>query len=44
MKVGGDIGADVPFAILGGTALGSDTGIELTPHAAVDFATNRLAD
>jgi len=35
MKVGGTIGADVPFAILGGTALGSDTGIELTPHAAV---------
>lgn len=35
MKVGSTIGADVPFAILGGTALGSDTGIELTPHAAV---------
>ena len=35
MKVGSIIGADVPFAILGGTALGSDTGIELTPHAAV---------
>jgi 4-diphosphocytidyl-2C-methyl-D-erythritol kinase len=35
MKVGTNIGADVPFAILGGTALGSDTGIELTPHAAV---------
>jgi 4-diphosphocytidyl-2C-methyl-D-erythritol kinase len=35
MKVGGTIGADVPFAILGGTALGSDIGIELTPHAAV---------
>jgi 4-diphosphocytidyl-2C-methyl-D-erythritol kinase len=35
MKVGTNIGTDVPFAILGGTALGSDTGIELTPHAAV---------
>ena len=35
MKVGSTIGADVPFAILGGTALGSDTGIELTRHAAV---------
>jgi 4-diphosphocytidyl-2C-methyl-D-erythritol kinase len=35
MKVGGTIGADVPFAILGGTALGSDTGIELNPHPAV---------
>jgi 4-diphosphocytidyl-2C-methyl-D-erythritol kinase len=35
MEVGSTIGADVPFAILGGTALGSDTGIELTPHAAV---------
>jgi 4-diphosphocytidyl-2-C-methyl-D-erythritol kinase len=35
MKVGGTIGADVPFAILGGTALGSDTGIELTPHPEV---------
>jgi 4-diphosphocytidyl-2C-methyl-D-erythritol kinase len=35
MTVGSTIGADVPFAILGGTALGSDTGIELTPHAAV---------
>jgi 4-diphosphocytidyl-2C-methyl-D-erythritol kinase len=35
MKVGASIGADVPFAILGGTALGSDTGIELAPHAKV---------
>ena len=35
MTVGGTIGADVPFAVLGGTALGSDTGIELTPHPAV---------
>ena len=35
MKVGGTIGADVPFAILGGTALGSDTGIELAAHPAV---------
>ena len=35
MKVGGGIGADVPFAILGGTALGSDTGIELAAHPAV---------
>jgi 4-diphosphocytidyl-2C-methyl-D-erythritol kinase len=35
MKVGSTIGADVPFAILGGTALGSDTGIELAPHPAV---------
>ena len=30
-KVAGKIGADVPFALLGGTALGLDTGIELTP-------------
>lgn len=35
MKVGASIGADVPFAILGGTALGSDTGIELAPHPKV---------
>lgn len=35
MKVGARIGADVPFAILGGTALGSDTGIELAPHPQV---------
>jgi len=35
MKVGGSIGADVPFAILGGTALGSDTGIQLSPHPQV---------
>jgi 4-diphosphocytidyl-2C-methyl-D-erythritol kinase len=35
MKVGSTIGADVPFAILGGTALGSDTGIELSPHPQV---------
>ncbi len=35
MKVGANIGADVPFAILGGTALGSDTGIELAPHPPV---------
>jgi 4-diphosphocytidyl-2-C-methyl-D-erythritol kinase len=35
MKVGAAIGADVPFAILGGTALGSDTGIELAPHPQV---------
>jgi 4-diphosphocytidyl-2C-methyl-D-erythritol kinase len=35
MQVGSTIGADVPFAILGGTALGSDTGIELTLHPAV---------
>lgn len=35
MEVGGAIGADVPFAILGGTALGSDTGIELSPHPQV---------
>jgi 4-diphosphocytidyl-2C-methyl-D-erythritol kinase len=35
MKVGASIGADVPFAILGGTALGSDTGIELARHARV---------
>ena len=32
-KVAGKIGADVPFALLGGTALGLDTGIELTPLA-----------
>ena len=37
MKVGGGIGADVPFAILGGTALGSDTGIELAELALKDF-------
>lgn len=30
-KVAGKIGSDVPFALLGGTALGLDTGIELTP-------------
>jgi 4-diphosphocytidyl-2C-methyl-D-erythritol kinase len=35
MKVGSSIGADVPFAILGGTALGSDTGIELSAHPQV---------
>jgi 4-diphosphocytidyl-2C-methyl-D-erythritol kinase len=35
MQVASTIGSDVPFAILGGTALGSDTGIELTPHPAV---------
>lgn len=35
MKVGANLGADVPFAILGGTALGSDTGIELSPHPQV---------
>jgi 4-diphosphocytidyl-2-C-methyl-D-erythritol kinase len=35
MEVGSSIGADVPFAILGGTALGSDTGIELSPHPQV---------
>lgn len=35
MQVGSSIGADVPFAILGGTALGSDTGIELSPHPQV---------
>jgi 4-diphosphocytidyl-2-C-methyl-D-erythritol kinase len=35
MKAGARIGADVPFAILGGTALGSDTGIELAPHPQV---------
>lgn len=35
MKVGANLGADVPFAILGGTALGSDTGIELAPHPQV---------
>lgn len=35
MQVGSSIGADVPFAILGGTALGSDTGIELSPHPKV---------
>lgn len=35
MKVGATIGADVPFAILGGTALGSDTGVELAPHPVV---------
>lgn len=35
MEVGASIGADVPFAILGGTALGSDTGIELAPHPPV---------
>jgi len=32
-KVAGKIGADVPFALLGGTALGLDTGIDLTPLA-----------
>jgi len=35
MRVGATIGADVPFGILGGTALGSDTGIELAPHQQV---------
>lgn len=35
MRVGATIGADVPFGILGGTALGSDTGIELAPHPQV---------
>jgi 4-diphosphocytidyl-2-C-methyl-D-erythritol kinase len=35
MRVGASIGADVPFAILGGTALGSDTGVELAPHPVV---------
>ncbi len=30
-KLGANIGADVPFCLLGGTALGEDTGIELTP-------------
>lgn len=35
MEVGASIGADVPFAVLGGTALGSDTGIELSPHPQV---------
>ena len=30
-KVAAKIGADVPFALLGGTALGLDTGIELRP-------------
>lgn len=35
MKAGAGIGADVPFALLGGTALGSDTGIELSPHPEV---------
>ena len=35
MKVGAGIGADVPFALLGGTALGSDIGIELAPHPEV---------
>jgi 4-diphosphocytidyl-2-C-methyl-D-erythritol kinase len=35
MNVGSTIGADVPFAILGGTALGSDTGIELAAHPQV---------
>lgn len=38
MEVGSYIGADVPFAILGGTALGSDTGIELNPHPQVVFS------
>jgi len=35
MQVGSTIGADVPFAIMGGTALGSDIGIELAPHPQV---------
>lgn len=35
MRVGAGIGADVPFAILGGTALGSDIGTELETHPAV---------
>ena len=29
-KVGATVGADVPFALLGGTAIGIDTGVELT--------------
>ena len=29
MRVGAKVGSDVPFALLGGTALGLDTGIEL---------------
>jgi 4-diphosphocytidyl-2-C-methyl-D-erythritol kinase len=31
MEVGSRVGSDVPFALLGGTAIGVDTGIELTP-------------
>ena len=31
MQVGAQVGADVPFALLGGTAFGQGTGTELTP-------------
>ncbi len=30
-ELGAKIGADVPFCLLGGTALGEDTGVKLTP-------------
>lgn len=34
-RVASQVGADVPFALLGGTALGLDTGIELEPLIAL---------
>jgi 4-diphosphocytidyl-2-C-methyl-D-erythritol kinase len=36
MEVAAELGADVPFALLGGTALGLGSGIELTELAPVD--------
>lgn len=35
-EVGALVGSDVPFALLGGTALGIDTGIELTALAPIE--------
>lgn len=36
-ELGGKIGADVPFCLMGGTALGTGTGTELTPLPPVPF-------
>lgn len=49
-KVAAKVGADVPFALLGGTALGTDSGIALTPlkpypesHVLLIFSTPGLS-
>ena len=36
IEVAGQVGSDVPFSLLGGTALGVDTGIELRPLAPLE--------